>query len=181
MKTLEREKSFKLWDQWWNEMQDEWFKIEVLQDYSGEDKGPSLDAWLTGDKEKSIQLMVDDYNKEWVKMCQKSPAAKRRFHVVRKPYTPYLEWEIELYKRVNIPLAGEIVHLVPAEKVEHLNIPDGDVMIFDQKRVARAYYTPEGKVEKMDFYEKSTDDISSFLHIRAELPKHAALVVTTRK
>jgi hypothetical protein len=67
-------------------------------------------------------------------------------------------------------LAGEKVSLVSAEKVRHLNLPDGDIMIFDQLRVARAYYSAEGKVTKMDFYEAGKDDLEYFLHVRKELP-----------
>lgn len=179
MQTLPRKEAFKLWNQWWNEMKEEWFKVEVLQDYSGEDKGASLGAWLAGDKEKSIELMgKDEGMQEWVAMCQKSPAKKRRFHIAEKPYTPYLEWEIELYKRVTIPLGGEHVHLIPKEKVLRLNIPEGDVMIFDYTRVVRNRYTKEGLVESMEFYEQGKDDISSFLVLREELLKDAVPVRT---
>jgi len=104
MKTLKREEAFKLWDQWWNEMKDEWFKIEVLQNYSGEDSGPSLNAWLAGDRKKSVELMPGEM-REWVDMCQQSPAKKKRYRIITEPLTPYTEWEIELYKNVNIPLA----------------------------------------------------------------------------
>lgn len=175
MKTLEREKAFVLWDKWWNEMHDEWFKIEVLQDYSGEDEGTSLATWLSGEKEKSKELMSNEMQ-EWIDMCQKSSAQKRRFRIVREPKTPYTQWEIELYKKVNIPLAGEVVNLVPSNSVRHLAIPDGDVVIFDKKRVARGYYTPKGRVEKMDFYEATQDDISDFLELRSELLKFASLI-----
>jgi hypothetical protein len=41
-------------------MNQEWFKIEVLQDYTGEDDGPSLRAWLNGDKKQSIELLKTD-------------------------------------------------------------------------------------------------------------------------
>ena len=151
MKTLPRKEALEFWNQWWEELEEEWFKIEVLQDYYGMDNGPSLDAWLVGEKEKSIKLMPD-YAKEWIEMCQRSPAKKRRFHIMETPYTPYIEWEIELYKKVNIPLAREEVFLISKEKVAHLNIPDGDIMIWDSKRVARNYYTPDGVLEKIDFY-----------------------------
>lgn len=168
MKTMQREDAFILWGQWWDEMQEEWFKVEVLQDYSGEDEGASLAAWLVGDKEQSIKRMPGEM-KDWVKMCQRSPAQKRRFRIIREPKTLYTEWELELYKQVNIPLAGEIVRLIPSGAVEHLDIPDGDIMIFDEKRVARARYSSNGKVQKMDFYTNTEDDISDFLALRSEL------------
>lgn len=176
MKTLPREPGFELWGQWWDALEEEWFKIEVLQNYYGEDKGPSLDAWLSGDKKRSVQLMkkLNKNTEAWVTALQKSPAQKRRFHVVQKPYTPYIEWEIQLYKNFNIPLGGEIVHLVPAEKVKHLDIPDGDVMTFDRKRVARNHYNADGFCERIDFYDIAEgDDISQFLKLRKELPKYS--------
>lgn len=179
MKTLPREPAFELLDQWWNDMREEWFKVEVLQNYYGEDKGPSLDAWLAGDEEKSIGLMskLDKRTEAWISSLRKSPAVKRRFHVVETPYTPYVEWEIELYKNFNIPLGGEIVHSVPAEKVKHLNIPNGDVMIFDRKRVARNHYNAEGFCESIDFYDvNEADDISPFLKLREELPKYSVKI-----
>lgn len=173
MKTLQRNEALKLWNLWWREMKEEWFKIEVLQDYSGEDRGVSLDAWLAGDREKSIQLMgKDEGGREWIKMCKKSPARKRRFHIVEQPHTPYLEWEIELYKRINIPLADEEVFLVPKEKVTHLTIPDGDVMVWDSKRVIRNHYTIEGLVKSMEFYEED-DDIHYFFKLQEELSQYA--------
>ena len=177
MKSLPRDEAFRLWRQWWHEMREEWFKVEVLQDYSGEDSGPSLDAWLAGDKEKSVEFMSGEM-KEWIELCRKSPAQKRRFRIVREPLTPYTKWEIELYRRVNIPLAGEIVYLVPSEKVEHLDIPDGDVVMFDRNRVARAHYSTNGRLEKMDFYESGVDDIMKFLLLRKEIPKQGKQIVS---
>lgn len=56
MKTLDRPESHKLWNKYWRDMKQEWFKIEVLQDYTGEDDSPSLRAWLAGDKERSLAL-----------------------------------------------------------------------------------------------------------------------------
>ncbi|MGH7157003.1 MAG: DUF6879 family protein [Candidatus Saccharimonadales bacterium] len=55
MKTLPRRQAGELWGKHWNEMSQEWFKLEVLQDYSAEDAGPSLDAWLEGDKSPQHQ------------------------------------------------------------------------------------------------------------------------------
>lgn len=157
-------------------MQEEWFKVEVLQNYYGEDKGPSLDAWLAGDKDKSVQTMkeLDERFAGWIAALKKSPAQKRRFHVVEKPFTPYIEWEIQLYRNFNIPLGGEIVHLIPAEKVKHLEIPDGDVAIFDRKRVARNHYNANGFLQSIEFYDvEEGDDISAFLQLREELPKYS--------
>ncbi|MFH0937030.1 MAG: hypothetical protein V1808_01930 [Candidatus Daviesbacteria bacterium] len=127
MITLPRGENDKLWLKFWQETRKEWFKVEALQDYSGEDFGPSLKAWLEGNKEKSIELMIKEIGQEgWVEMARKAPFKKIRIHIVEKPYTPYLEWEIEHYKHVNIPLAGEEVYLVNKNQVSDLDIPNGD-------------------------------------------------------
>lgn len=169
MITLPRGKYTKLWNKFWGETKKEWFKVEVLQDYSYEDSGPSLKAWLKGDKEKAIRLMMEKIDSnEWVKMAGKKPFKKIRIHIVEKPYTPYLEWEIEAYKKVNIPLAGEKVYLVNKNKILDLELPDGDFMIFDQKRVVKNYYDKSGKCYKMDFYEEN-DNIGKFLFLREKL------------
>jgi len=86
MITLPRGKDTKLWNKFWSETKKEWFKVEMLQDYSGEDSGPSLQAWLKGDKEKSIRLMREktDSN-EWIKMAGGKSFKKIRIHIVENP------------------------------------------------------------------------------------------------
>ena len=169
MITLPRGKYTKLWNKFWGETKKEWFKVEVLQDYSYEDSGPSLKAWLKGDKEKSIRLMMEKIDSnEWVKMAGKKPFKKIRIHIVEKPYTPYLEWEIEAYKHINIPLVKEEVYLIDKNNVLDLELPDGDFMIFDQKRVVRNYYDKSGKAYQMDFYNEG-EDIGQFLFLRKKL------------
>lgn len=176
MKNLPRIEAITLWDQWFTETKEEWFKVEVLQDYTPEDDGPSLEAWLAGDRKKALELMAKEASQaSWTKQFQESPARKRRFHIVEEPYTAYLQWEIEWYKHVNIPLASEEVFLVPKKNIRHLDIPAGDFKIFDGKRVVVNHYTAQGLVESMDFYEAG-DDISHFLALREELPKHAIAV-----
>lgn len=169
MITLSRSKYTKLWNKFWDETKKEWFKVEVLQDYSYEDSGPSLKAWLRGDKEKSIKLMLEEVDSnEWIKTAGNKQFKKIRIHITEKPYTPYLEWEIEAYKRINIPLTKEEVYIIDRNEVLDLNLPNGDFMIFDRKRVVRNYYDKSGKCYKMDFYEEN-DDIGKFLLLREKL------------
>lgn len=174
MITLQREKAEKLWEKYWGETQDEWFKVEVLQDYSGEDTGPSLKAWLDGDKPKSIEIMKNELVKaDWIKDFANSKFKKIRIHIVEKPKSPYLLWEIEHYKHINIPLGGEQVYLIDKSKTEGMEIPDGDLMIFDKKRVVRNHYRENGRMYKADFYNEK-DSIDRFLSLRAKLLKSAS-------
>lgn len=173
MKTLPREEAAILFDQWWDELRSEWFKIEVLQDYSGEDDGESLQAWLSGNREKSVELMKENYNREWVKSCQEkinNGIKLIRVHIVNEPLSPYLEWEIEHYKNVNIPLCGEEVLVCKSEKLKDIQLPRGDVMIFDTQRVVKNIYTETGRMIEQTFYEKDTQE---FLHLKERILKHS--------
>ncbi len=167
MLSLSRIEAATLWNAWWNNLKEEWFKVEVLQDYTAEDNCPSLQLWLEGKKDESIALMHNEM-KEWIEECKKNPAQKIRIHIVEEPYTKYLEWELELYKRAHIPIIGEQVSIISKQKVEHLSIPKGDFMIFDQKKAIQSYYSKEGLMESMDFYDEG-EDIENFLKLREEL------------
>ncbi|OGN13529.1 MAG: hypothetical protein A3C71_02455 [Candidatus Yanofskybacteria bacterium RIFCSPHIGHO2_02_FULL_43_15c] len=116
MKTLNREEADIEFNKFWNELGEEWFKVEVLQDYSGEDMDESLQIWIDGDREKSIELfrnsIKDIQNSEWVKQATSTSVKKIRVRIVEQPYSPYLEWELEIYKILNMPLAGEEIYLV---------------------------------------------------------------------
>ncbi len=172
MKTFNREEGGKLWEAWWDAMEQEWFKVEVLQDYRGEDDSPSLAAWRLGKKEESLILLKNQgLDADWQKALDtKKHVKKLRFHIIEKPLSSYMEWEIEHYKIYNIPFGGEEIYLVPKEKVRHLQIPDGDFVIFDNKRVVKNTYDSTGKVVTYDFYEEG-DDISQFLALKSELLK----------
>ncbi|HUD03814.1 MAG TPA: hypothetical protein VMR51_03425 [Patescibacteria group bacterium] len=164
MKYLQRNDAFKYWDVYWNDANKEFFKVEEVQDYGAEEivQSPSYEAWLSGDKDKSIKIMKDNAN-SWSKQTREKPILKRRIRIVKEPYTSYLEWEIMHYKLVNIPLGDEIVYLVNENEIPRVVIP-GDFMIFDNERVANSHYK-NGKMIGMDFYDKG-EDISTFLDIK---------------
>lgn len=169
MKTLDREEAHQEFNRFWKELETEWFKVEVLQDYSGEDSGPSLKAWLEGDRERAIQLIREKAkDSDWADVNKDKKFKSTRIHIIEQPYSEYLLWEIEHYKLVNIPLAREEIFLVRKESVRDLDLPDGDFMIFDDRRVVRNYYTPDGRMHKADFYDK-TDDISKFINLKRRL------------
>ena len=166
MKTVGRVKSEKIWDRFWNEMQDEFFKLEVLQ-YYDEDYSSSLQEWLKGNKKKSLDLALKEFppwaeGKEFVK--------KIRVHIVKKPLTPYLRWEIELYKINNIPLVGEEVFLLDAIHTKDLEIPKGDILIFDKKKVIANSYDNRGKLTSAKIYE-GDKEIKPFLKLRGKILK----------
>jgi hypothetical protein len=176
MKTLLRIESDVYWSQLWDSMQSEWFKVEVLQDYTGEDNGPSLDAWRVGDKERSIALLLEEPD-EWSRVCQGKviqAVGLTRIHVVDYPLSEYVQWEVAVYRARNIPLGGEQVYLVDRAELGAINLPAGDMMLFDQKNVVINSYNQTGYAYEQTFYGEG-DDITPFLSLRSQLLK-ASLV-----
>ena len=175
MKTLKREEALKVWRAFWDGVQKEFFKVETLQEYLGEDVSPSLDEWLKGNRKRSIELMQTDRATRWVKLLGDKPGVRRiRIHVVEEPFTPYLQWEIEHYKNVSISLAGEEVYLVYKSDISDLQV--SDFMMFDEERVTDSAYSKDGRLVSMDIYEKG-EDIQRFIDIKQELMKHTKEVV----
>lgn len=83
-----------LWDTYWNEMRQEWFKLEVLQDYSVEDDCPSLRYWLNGDKKTSLELLKTYYDPESTRECKGKTDKEiilNRMYIVSEPYIPYID------------------------------------------------------------------------------------------
>lgn len=137
------------------------FKAEVLQDYSAVDNIPSLHAWLEGDKEKARQLGQQDKGiTAWRKKCLKSPAAITRVHVVDEPYTPYLEWEIDvIYRGSLLPSNAENVLLAASSQLRDIALPPGDFWIFDGKCVLQwEYERGSGKLVGGTVWDEQDDN-----------------------
>ncbi len=170
MKTLPRLEAGIVWGELWNDLKNEWFKVEVLQDYSAEDKSESLDAWMAGDKERSIELIKAEPS-EWANDCRKKVedgVKLTRIHVVDYPLSEYVQWEIEVYKNRNIPVGREDVYLLDRKDIPMLDLPSGDLMIFDKTNVVVGNYDSSGYVVSQDFYT-GNDTISEFLELREQL------------
>ena len=175
MKTLAKAEANQTLQRFLDEAKIEAFKVEVLQDYSAIDKSPSLDAWLAGDHQKSIDIIKQDGPNQWAKDYGAKPIKKTRLHIVDEPHTPYIDWEIEIYKLILIPHAGEDIRLVPSSKVADLNVPDCDFWIVDNKRVVGFHYR-DGLVYAGDVYDE-IDDISRFLELKTALLNLAQPIV----
>lgn len=170
MKTLPREQANGVWDEFWDGIKSEWFKVEVLQDYSTEDTGESLSAWMAGDKERSIEVLRREPH-PWADSCRakvENGVKLIRVHVVDYPLSEYMQWEIEVYKTRNVLLGKEEVYLVDRKDIVDIDLPAGDVMMFDQEKLIVGQYDETGYAFMQTIYDQD-DDISRFLDLRAKL------------
>jgi hypothetical protein len=170
VKKFSREEHSKLFNKLWKNLKREWFKVESLQDYSGEDDSQSLREWLAGNREVSRELLKKE-SRSWLEEVKSSPAKIVRIHVVDYPLSQYLEWEIEAYKIGNIP-AGEEVMLVDRKLI---NFPVPDFMIWDEKEVTVNHYDDLGALKEVDYY-KEGEDISYFSELKKLLLQKAVSV-----
>jgi hypothetical protein len=171
-----RNQAWELLDQYWRETRDEWFKLEVLQDYTGEDDSESLQMWYKDDKEDSLKsLKTNDPDPEFSRKCQEklSQGVKLlRVRIVEEPITPYTQWEMEFYRLISQPLRGEKVFVIKKTAIKDLVIPKGDMIIFDEKRVAVNTYNKNGRAVSTNFYDRD-EKVSDFIKLKYELQKRA--------
>ncbi|HEY8992510.1 MAG TPA: hypothetical protein VIM37_01525 [Candidatus Microsaccharimonas sp.] len=174
MISLPREKAWEKWDEFWNEANKEFFKVEDIQDYTAEDNDQksSLHLWLDGHKRASIDTIYRNKS-EWAEQTSSKDIRKIRVHVVDEPYTEYLKWEIEHYKIVNIPLGKERTFLVNRKDVPNYVL--GDFMMFDDRDVTKSHYSLEGRMESMDIYEN--ESIEKFITAKAQLMQFAKEII----
>jgi hypothetical protein len=83
-----------------------------------------------------------------------------------------MEWEISYYKHISIPLRGERVRIIRRADLNGLDLPAGDLMIFDKRRVIVNSYDQNGLMTQADFYDEQ-DDIGNFLKLRKALISRA--------
>ena len=116
------------------------FRLELLQDYDVEEEKDSLHHFLkTGE--------VKNHEDDWASVIQsavKRGAVMQRVHVITKPLTDYMRFELKAYV-FNIK-KGEKVFLLSQEEYDAINTPvTHDFWLFDDTIVLQMQYTPEGK------------------------------------
>ena len=97
-------------------------------------------------------MMYKDFHKLSLPNTKKS-VQKIRIRIVDEPYSDYIEWELEVYKLVNIPIGGEEVYIVNRKDIPNYTI--GDFMMFDETSVARPIYDNKGALSKIETYRNN--------------------------
>jgi len=180
MKSLTLSSALQTFNRLFDSAQREMFKAEVLQDYTIVDDSPSLRAWLAGDEQGSIQLGAKDKSiVAYRNKCLQSPARITRVHVVKTPYTPYLEWEIAVcYKDSLIAHNAESILLIDLDGLDY-ELPTGDFWIFDDKLVLQwRYKDGVGEIVGATIWDEADgDNIDEFRRLRSVLLSKAHRVV----
>ena len=160
--------------QWQQQLQSEFFKFEALPEYSPGDveSVPSLAAWLQGSYNKSRAVMSKERSDPelWIRLFQAGPCQRFiRVRIMDDNPTAYQLWEIERFKRVDIPLLNEEIYLLPRRYVANLIVPEGDFAIYDQNRVMANSYQGTMWTHTTFYDSNQKKDVLKFIHIKQQL------------
>lgn len=144
--------------------------VGVLQNYVGEDASPSWRAWEAGRQQESMQCVLDDPRyRDWIQMCQESPATFTRVQVTEPPLTPYAAWQLALFAEYQKQGIEKVYSVKSARLLGKVALPHSDVIIFDNQRVLQWSYVSDsyGTVDGGTIWDVADgDDISEFLSLR---------------
>ncbi|GAB2746601.1 DUF6879 family protein [Kitasatospora kifunensis] len=129
-----------------SDFQREAFRLEALDDYTGSSNPESIRAFLAGEPQPA------DYNQDWAdEVHANTQAGKRmyRVHVLRRPLTPYLRFELG-WGYVKNSAAGEEFFIL--DTTDQPNPLEGvpDFWAFDETSVVTMAYAPDGKFQSAD-------------------------------
>ncbi|MFF2953762.1 DUF6879 family protein [Kitasatospora sp. NPDC057965] len=121
-------------------VQREAFRLETLDDYSGSGNFDAYRAFLAGEPQPQ------DYNAPWLAQVRRNTSAGRRMyrvHVLSRPLTPYLRFELGWGYRKNATAGEEFYILDVTEKPNPLaGAPD--FWMFDESAVVSMAYADGG-------------------------------------
>ncbi|MDH6131724.1 hypothetical protein P3T37_001098 [Kitasatospora sp. MAA4] len=123
-----------------SDFQREAFRLETLDDYTGSSNAENFRAFLAGEPQPS------DYNQEWADEVRgNTDAGKRmyRVHIVSRPLTPYLLFELGWGYAKNAAAGEEFFILDITDRPNPLEgVPD--FWVFDESTVVTMQYGEGG-------------------------------------
>ncbi|SES48870.1 hypothetical protein SAMN04487983_10736 [Streptomyces sp. yr375] len=121
--------------------QQEAFRLETLDDYSRSGSVEAYQAFLDGQDKPA------DYNADWLDEVRTHTGAGRRMyrvHVVARPLTPYLRFELGWGYKTNATAGEEFFILDVTGRPSPLPSGVGDFWLFDSTTAATMHYGDDG-------------------------------------
>ena len=133
------------------------FRVETLQKYNVDEEKNDYEYFL---KYKKLPNWFWDWD-DWYDVIQQAKmrwAIMQRVHIIQFPISPYISFEIEVYKKSI--MAWEEIFYVPSEKCP-IKV-ESDFWMFDDATVLKMHYDKDGSF--LNFEE--IKDCSSYLQIK---------------
>ncbi|MCX5139964.1 DUF6879 family protein [Streptomyces sp. NBC_00338] len=144
------------------------FRLETLDDYSRSGNTDAFRAFAKGEDKP------DDYNAEWLTEVRDYVSSGRRMyrvHVLTRPLTPYLRFELRWGYCTNATAGEEFFILDVTDQPSPLPDSAGDFWLFDSVTPAPMYYAPDGKFLRADVLPD--DQAAEFIGYRDTALAHA--------
>ncbi|MEV2251347.1 DUF6879 family protein [Streptomyces sp. NPDC050147] len=118
------------------------FRLETLDDYSQSGNVDAYRLYLDG------QPQPADYNADWLDEIRTYVGSGRRMyrvHILTRPLTPYLRFELGWGYRTNATAGEEFFILDVTDRPSPVPNGVGDFWLFDSTTPARFHYSHDGK------------------------------------
>ncbi|WP_399089026.1 DUF6879 family protein [Streptomyces sp. BBFR2] len=143
------------------------FRLETLDDYGKSGNAAAFQSFLAGEEQPV------DYNDHWVAELRKRSAGGKRIyrvHVLSRPLTPYLQYELGWGYWKNMTGGEEFFILDTTEQPNPFEgVPD--FWLFDSQTIAVLNYDDEGGF--LGTQELSADRVEEYLAIRDKAMEQA--------
>jgi len=127
------------WREFFDAYEREAFRLETLSRYTMEEEEEDFRKFLqTGE----VYIPDDDTWFVRVRRFRETGRWIGRVHVVERPLTDYLRYELMAYK-FNVR-HGEEVRILDLTGIENPGLPEKDFWMFDNLRVVEMLYRPDG-------------------------------------
>jgi D-alanyl-D-alanine carboxypeptidase len=159
-----------------NRSRQQFFRLEVLADYDTdlEESSDSLQAWLQGNTNKAIGLLerlrTHKNEQRWLQAWPHEVAQKQRairVRLVDGDFTPFMRWELEHFKRINIPLCSEQIYYLPKKYLGTIVPPTGDLIMCDDMVVANRYQG--NKLTHRTFYDRHHPETQRLIALNKQI------------
>ncbi|KAB2347504.1 DUF6879 family protein [Actinomadura rudentiformis] len=149
-----------IWQDFFDDFKRSVWRLELHPVYTMPQEEEKLERFRSGER------LPDGYWSPWmsrVKAYIESGRTIGRVHVVRQPLSEYLRFEFEWYYRHHVK-AGEDIRILDLTGKPNPGLPDHDFWLFDEARVVKMLYRPDGTQIRRELLE--SPDIESYKRYR---------------
>jgi hypothetical protein len=115
------------------------YRLELLDEYDSPSARIRVARFLAGQPDDAEVRADWDHG---VDDARRAGKKMQRVHVITKPLTDYLRFELAFYR--GSVLAGEDIRILPGDLATGLDLPGFDYWLFDEERAAVMYYGDHG-------------------------------------
>ncbi|MEW1889296.1 MULTISPECIES: DUF6879 family protein [unclassified Streptomyces] len=153
---------------WLEDFEREAFRLETLDDYSKSGGVEAYEAFLAGEPQPESYRTAG-----WITTVENAVRSGKRIyrvHVLARPLTDYLRFELSWGYRRNMTV-GEEFYILDTTVQENPIAEAPDFWMFDERTVGAMRYTQDGRYSGAEFL--GSDQLPAYLTFRDKAMEHA--------